>query len=98
MMLKKSLVGIAVALAGGAAICLAASGSTVTLRKATSKLSGSSHVTAKAAFTQCSVDGATCKKFTVTTAGALPGKSYAVYVDDRKVGVVRTNSLGVGKL
>jgi hypothetical protein len=98
MTLKESLVGFAIAMTGVAAIGLAANGSVVTVRKATSKLSGSSHATAKAAYTQCSVNGATCKKFTVAMAGGMPGKSYAVYVDDRKVGAVRTNSLGVGKL
>src|SRR6267142_3043199 len=66
------------------------------MHKAVSHLFGSA--TAKATFQQCKVDGVTCQKFAVTVAGGMANHNYSVYVDEHKVGVFRTNSLGGGKM
>jgi uncharacterized membrane protein YuzA (DUF378 family) len=96
MMRKLSLIALAIVALG--ALTMDISGAVTNRHKAVSKLFGSATVRARAKYESCMVNGASCRKFQVVVNHAPPNRTLAVRLNNHKVGVVRTNSSGRGKL
>lgn len=75
-----------------------ASAAVTNRHRVVSYMFGPSAEFARATYEQCRIDGVQCREFSLVVLGAAPNKSTAVFVDGRKIGTLRTNGMGVGKL